>query len=787
MTTMEKKENDGVTQEDSVIVTVALDSSETGAFLAIDETREQVGSSAQESQESNAAVDNEAIVAVSTKHQKKRVWCSDEQLKYLCKCFNETPSPSMEHRQRIAEKINMDLGKVSRWFRYRRGGKNRADSETISSAPEGQKEDSFTSDELWMLNAHYEKDKYPYRSTIEIIVKLLKCSYNKVSFASIFCFKVCLFQVYNWFRNQRRKDKKNGIVLSPKPNEKTKRAICDKLSTSSAAEEKKRRENGSSPDNSFESLHSRIIFRMKKLLVKLHAKLLEQLDEKLLEQQRKEHKELSDVMDNAKTQTSSLELMKVVFEGLKGKKGESFAETVMDCEAFFKKGGLCCGKYFDCDPIQTCATCGDQFHPVCRDLGRRSNGGENQCPCRIRKAMLFKYRSMDIPLDSCATFLEKCVKNWVHTTRKIAIRVTTAENMEADFGEAFEAFYAKMKKNLPVQKIRNKMIFVFTDDDEDEILFFAMLANEYKDAAKSDLMTIRYLDSVSFVNEGDLRTNVYNSVVLGYMGYTASIGYKKTHFWACPPDPEDSFLFRGRPAWQPVPTEKRLIKWYTTLLDLGKTRGVVAEYGRDYEGPQEKKLFKQIEHMICDGGYWNEIIGKKLFIETYGGSQPIQQHVLSDLRAEIKLKDKPIFYIDLISRIMIAIEELPSITSELTKTRDTWKKFLEDNELDFTYRETAKYATAFIIQTLIRELIATGQIADPHANSPAPECSSDSSPPTPGIRLLHFPRPLKYFVPVFLQLLSPTICHRLPFPAFKSVPYFLNPVSLPSLPFPFLL
>ncbi|KAF1749528.1 hypothetical protein GCK72_025996 [Caenorhabditis remanei] len=766
MTTMEKKENDGVTQEDSVIVTVALDSSETGAFLAIDETREQVGSSAQEPQESNAAVDNEAIVAVSTKRQKKRVWCSDEQLKYLCKCFNETPSPSMEHRQRIAEKINMDLEKVSRWFRYRRGGKNRADSETISSAPEGQKEDSFTSDELWMLNAHYEKDKYPYRSTIEIIVKLLKCSYNKV---------------YNWFRNQRRKDKKNGIVLSPKPNEKTKRTICDKLSTSSAAEEKKRRENGSSPDNSFESLHSRIIFRMKKLLVKLHAKLLEQLDEKLLEQQRKEHKELSDVMDNAKTQTSSLELMKVVFEGLKGKKGESFAETVMDCEAFFKKGGLCCGKYFDCDPIQTCATCGDQFHPVCRDLGRRSNGGENQCPCRIRQAMLFKYRSTDIPLDPCATFLEKCVKNWVHTNRKIAIRVTTAENMEADFGEDFEAFYAKMKKNLPVQKIRNKMIFVFTDDDGDEILFFAMLANEYKDAAKSDLMTIRYLDSVSFINDGDLRTNVYNSVVLGYMGYTASIGYKKSHFWACPPDPKDSYLFRGRPAWQPVPTEKRLIKWYTTLLGLGKTRGVVAEYGRDYEGPQEKKLFKQIEHMICDGGYWNEIIGKKLFIETYGGSQPIQQHVLSDLRAEMKLKDKPIFYIDLISRIMIAIEELPSITSELTKTRDTWKKFLEDNELDFTYRETAKkclfqkYHAFSPLASLFHVRLSILCLHFLHLTL------------SPGIRLLHFPRPLKYFVPVFLQLLSPTICHRLPFPAFKSVLYFLNPVSLPSLPFPFLL
>ncbi|EFO97098.1 hypothetical protein CRE_31537 [Caenorhabditis remanei] len=111
--------------------------------------------------------------------------------------------------------------------------------------------------------AHYEKEKYPDRYTIEIIVKLLKCSYNKVSFASIFCFKICLFQIYNWFRNQRHKDKKNRIVLSPRPNEKTKRTICDKSSTSSAAEEKKIRENGSSPENSFESLHSRIIFRMK--------------------------------------------------------------------------------------------------------------------------------------------------------------------------------------------------------------------------------------------------------------------------------------------------------------------------------------------------------------------------------------------------------------------------------------------------------------------------------------------------------------------------------------------
>ncbi|EFO90365.1 hypothetical protein CRE_01272 [Caenorhabditis remanei] len=111
-------------------------------------------------------------------------------------------------------------------------------------------------------------------------------------------------------------------------------------------------------------------------------------------------------------------------------------------------------------------------------------------------------------------------------------------------------------------------------DDGEEILFFAMLANEYKER----------IETVSYINDGDLRKNVYDSIIFSYMAFATSIG---------------------------------------------------------------------------DGGYWNEVLGD----------------------------------------------------------------FLENHGLDFTYKETAIYATSIILWVLIRELIATGQNADPQTALPIPHHS----------------------------------------------------------------
>ncbi|EFO95843.1 hypothetical protein CRE_14319 [Caenorhabditis remanei] len=517
--------------------------------------------------------------------------------------------------------------------------------------------------------------------------------------------------------------------------------------------------NVSSTPPNFENLHLKIVSRIGELMEELsrtaenHAQAIEARSrfhqrrsdkdgahvleklEKALKKAEVDLEKMKEVLKEVKAQTDAHELMRVLFDGIKGRRGEIFSKATKDCEAIFKAGGLCCGKFFDCVQIENCLTCGDQFHSVCREIGRRSRDRADRCECRIPQTVPTKFRSTDIPQDRCAKVIENRFKKWVKTDKKVSIRVLTADDMKAELGEKLEEFFAAMGKQLPLLKMRNRMILVFLEEDGEEILFFAMLANEYKER-KAELITFRYLETVSYINDGELRRNVYDSIIFGYMAFAASIGYKKIHFWACPPDPDDSYLFRGRPAYQTVLDKKKLIEWYTRLLELGKTRGVISNYSQKYNGPKPDEVFELIEHLISDGGFWNKEIGK-LFEEKYGCNETSHQQVQKDLRRLIGKKDHPIFYITLAPSEEVEAEEendLPPISSKIAKTGDVWREFLDDHGLDFTYRETAINATLVILWALIRELCETGQMETPQTAPSVPRLESDSAPSTSSSR-----------------------------------------------------
>ena len=81
-------------------------------------------------------------------------------------------------------------------------------------------------------------------------------------------------------------------------------------------------------------------------------------------------------------------------------------------------------------------------------------------------------------------------------------------------------------------------------------------------------------------------TQVYHEIILGYLDYVKQRGYVYAHIWACPPHEGDDYIFHCHPENQKTPKPKRLQEWYKTILDKGKSEGIVFEY--KVSGPPQK-------------------------------------------------------------------------------------------------------------------------------------------------------------------------------------------------------
>jgi hypothetical protein len=165
-----------------------------------------------------------------------------------------------------------------------------------------------------------------------------------------------------------------------------------------------------------------------------------------------------------------------------------------------------------------------------------------------------------------------------------------------------------------VVQYRQKAIVVFQKIDGLDVCVFCMYVHEYDGALENKRVYIAYIDSVEHFRPRELRTQVYQEILVAYLATARERGFEKAHIWACPPSRGSCFVFWNHPVSQRVPTSERLQLWYHNALNRGIDAGVVVDVKSLYESDFERQLavLSQTgeERMLCppliDGDFWIE-------------------------------------------------------------------------------------------------------------------------------------------------------------------------------------
>ncbi|XP_003376736.1 TAZ zinc finger family protein [Trichinella spiralis] len=191
---------------------------------------------------------------------------------------------------------------------------------------------------------------------------------------------------------------------------------------------------------------------------------------------------------------------------------------------------------------------------------------------------------------------------------------------------------------------RSKAIFAFQIIDDKEICFFGMFVQEYGSSCpppNSRQIYIAYLDSVKYFEPQNLRTTVYQEILLGYMEYAKSLGYRKSSYftrkngtkmpyfnfrfmkvniWACPSNRNNEYIFYCHPLEQKIPNEKKLQEWYKCLLDKGIMENIIVDYKEMYKHIQDSHFTSVTELPYFEGDWIPEML-ENLIMELKKGIQ----------------------------------------------------------------------------------------------------------------------------------------------------------------------
>ncbi|KRZ44065.1 CREB-binding protein, partial [Trichinella pseudospiralis] len=158
---------------------------------------------------------------------------------------------------------------------------------------------------------------------------------------------------------------------------------------------------------------------------------------------------------------------------------------------------------------------------------------------------------------------------------------------------------------------RSKAIFAFQIIDNKEICFFGMFVQEYGSSCpppNSRQIYIAYLDSVKYFEPRNLRTAVYQEILLGYMEYAKSLGFMKVNIWACPSNRNNEYIFYCHPLEQKFPNGKMLQEWYKCLLDKGIMENIIVDYREIYKHIQDSCFTSVTELPYFEGDWLPEML-----------------------------------------------------------------------------------------------------------------------------------------------------------------------------------
>jgi hypothetical protein len=194
-------------------------------------------------------------------------------------------------------------------------------------------------------------------------------------------------------------------------------------------------------------------------------------------------------------------------------------------------------------------------------------------------------KARSLPKTRLSEFLECLVKEMLiaygfdDSARSISIRVTSNLNRTIEMNVPLQQFSrqlygADLPKEIPY---RQKCIQLYQEIDGISVVLFSLYVHEFDEkcpAPNTSTVYIAYLDSTDYFRPAQMRSFVYQEIVVGYLLWSRARGFKQCHIWACPPQRGDNFIFWCHPAHQRTPSRDRLNAWYHSILARTRRLGV---------------------------------------------------------------------------------------------------------------------------------------------------------------------------------------------------------------------
>jgi len=268
---------------------------------------------------------------------------------------------------------------------------------------------------------------------------------------------------------------------------------------------------------------------------------------------------------------------------------------------------------------------------------------------------------------------------------------------------------------------RSKALVAFQKVDGMDIAFFAMYVQEYGDDCpepNKNRVYISYLDSVRYFESepGRQRTLVYHSVLVAYLAYVRTLGFKWVHIWVEPPKAGDEYIFFARPDQHKKPMKRdKLRSWYVQMLDKAKDRDIVAKFGSMADLYSEMTSIREIP--LFHGDQWAITIPELL-------SRIEQEHQEAASKAGHSAKVDRLNAEEVVQRAQTEIQHLkrhflvarlkdldglpntdldPEVTNELANSREVLLGHCQASHWQFNSVRYAQYSTMMLLNNFHRK------------------------------------------------------------------------------------
>eukprot|EP00562_Extubocellulus_spinifer_P030926 CAMPEP_0178718222 /NCGR_PEP_ID=MMETSP0699-20121125/22402_1 /TAXON_ID=265572 /ORGANISM="Extubocellulus spinifer, Strain CCMP396" /LENGTH=690 /DNA_ID=CAMNT_0020368229 /DNA_START=30 /DNA_END=2099 /DNA_ORIENTATION=- len=192
----------------------------------------------------------------------------------------------------------------------------------------------------------------------------------------------------------------------------------------------------------------------------------------------------------------------------------------------------------------------------------------------------------DIPHTDLSRRLEECVLPIFHREVQrlatnviggpVSIRQLSSTKQVVEVGKGMLQRY----KQQPTLPFRSKAIVAFQNIDGVDVIVFVLYVHEFDGECPSpnqNTVYISYLDSVRHLRPLEITSVLYQELIICYLDFARTMGITRAVVWSCPPLEGNDYILHVKPKTQKIPDKKRLLKWYYSILDECKLRGICRE------------------------------------------------------------------------------------------------------------------------------------------------------------------------------------------------------------------